>query len=303
VQFESWDDAVKKARAKAEEEATSEEDSDAAVVPRPLASGSSTRRKVIAALLWIGFGFGLGITTYRWSSRTAELIPLPLEPVHDAHSQPGHGSRTAELVPLPLEQRYRVMKTEGSMAQDTVYVRLASKCDESGLRSIARSVHDKWTTGKPLMYFFFYLHELDKQPRGAAPALDPWAFGRFESPSKGPELIIDIRGSTAAEEAKLIAGATVPPDAVVLGRWFLDSNLPTLYTIFRRDGSFFLREHDRTGSGTDQELVPDRSPELRRFRTKPPSESHDFYVITNQDDLEMRSYDVVDLVFLAKRVP
>jgi hypothetical protein len=70
VQFESWEDAVKKARAKAEEEATSEEDSDAAVVPRPLASGSSRSArwslhwKVLAIALGILFAFAQVFVAY-----------------------------------------------------------------------------------------------------------------------------------------------------------------------------------------------------------------------------------------------
>jgi hypothetical protein len=216
-----------------------------------------------------------------------EPIPLPPEPTKAAKTK-------------VADARYRVLKTDGDMAKDIVYVRLASKFKIPELREIAHLVRDKWTTGKERMVLWFFLPEIDTRPPGRPFGVQPWAFGDFDGPIHGPGLAIEIRGFTAAEEIDLVNNVVAPPGASVIGQWLDDSSDRTLYTIYRRDGVLFVRGQGEPEGGIDQELVEDGPLGNGRFRRKEFSPSGEHYVINDHGDFEIRNDD--GPVLFARRV-
>jgi hypothetical protein len=290
MQFESQEDAVKNAKSKARRDAVG---LVVNLVPVP-SSATPTVKPVRWSLAWKAIAlFVLATTAIVSSALTVALFKLMDRP------EPVAGATAAKTE--NEDARYRVLKADGDMAKDILYVRLASKLDAPELEEIARLVHQKWTTGKKRTVFWFFLPEIDNRPPGRPFGVQPWAFADLDGPIHGPGLMVEIRGFTAAEEAALVDGAVVPRGASIIGRWLDDSSDRRLYTIFRRDGVLFLRDQGSPeGDGINRELVEDGPPGGGRFRRKELSRTGEHYVINDYGDFEIR--DDEGPVLFARRV-
>jgi DNA-directed RNA polymerase subunit RPC12/RpoP len=188
-------------------------------------------------------------------------------------------------------------------SKDILSVRLSRKVSRYALKEIAREIHE---TKPPnprtgMLNFrtivYFYLPEVDAfGPDG--PFGPPWAMIDHNSPllKLGEEELV-INGFTIDDEIKLVA-KWIPPAGDIIGLWIDDSIGKSLWTIYRRDGAFYLGLGQ--GDKLEEELVGFGLQPFRLFERKKPSKAGDYYRINERGDLEGR--DDHGLAFVARRV-
>jgi hypothetical protein len=287
MQFESWEDAVKKAKAK-----TVEGFPDVVVDPdpvpstgKPARSGSVWKASAIALCVLVVFGLGFLVASLSTVGRGAR----PADGVRSDSVAPGLGGIARGLSAPP----YTILLAEGDHAKDVIYVRLREKVTKDVLAGHCREIRRKGSTGKERTVIWFYLPQVDafKAPRFGW----PWAFADFD-----PGLKLEIRGFDAEQEAKLVA-SPIPPGRVVVGRWLDDSAGGGLYTIYREDGLLYVEAMGgHPGGGIVDELVEVGYPAGQRFERKKLSRAGDYYLIDLKGDLEVRDGD--GLISVCKKV-
>ena len=288
MQFESWEDAVRKAKAK-----TVEEFPDVVVDPDPVPStdksarsGSVWKASAIALCVLVIFGLGFlvaSVFTVGRGVRSADGVQS-----NSVAPDPGRIARSVSAPP------YKILEFDGDHVKDIFFVRLREKVTKDALGGLADEIRRKGSTGKERTVFWFYLPQVDafkeEGPFGA-----PWALADFN-----PGLKIDVYGFNAEEEAELVA-SPIPPGRDVIGRWLEDCNGGDgLYTIYREGGVLYLETKRSPRGGLNKELVEVGYPAGQRFERKEFSRAGDHYLINRKGNLEVR--DNQGLISACKKV-
>jgi hypothetical protein len=274
MQFESWDDAVKRAKVKRDTE-------DAPEDPVTLVPDQSN---VDGRNRWFGLGLamvGLGLAAagavaYRSSNRTAEAPPSVAS--IDA---------ATKLAARPTAPPFTFLDIDGDMAKDVLTIRLREKVPREVLAGYCREIHARKAGKAGRTVVFVYLPQVDAYG-GRPPFGSPWALVEFDPGRKDPgHWKVEIMGLTIEEEADLLK-APVQPGVKVVGRWVEDSMMKWLQTIYERGGVLYLECQTGPVPGETEELIEFRHPEGVAFRPKAPSLSGLHYVINSAGDLESR---------------
>jgi DNA-directed RNA polymerase subunit RPC12/RpoP len=286
VQFESREDAVKKAKAKAVAGSPN-------VVPGADSVPSTVKRaqlaltwKTSAVALCVLVGFVLCFLAY--SFLTAGSRVQPAVGVQSSSTAPDPGG-IARTVSAPT---YKILKSDGDAAKDVFYVRLREKVSKDVLAGLAHEIRRKGSTGKERTVIFVYLPQVDAFEGGSFGP--PWAIADFD-----PGLKIEVCGLNAEQEAELLA-SPIGTGRDVIGRWIEDSDGDGLYTIYRKDGLLYLETKRSPRGGLSKELVEAGYPAGQRFERKKFSKAGDHYLINRKGDLEVR--DNQGLITVCKKV-
>jgi hypothetical protein len=238
MQFESWEDAVKKAKAKAVEDSPN-------FVPDPdpvqstvesARSGLALKASAIALFVLVAFDLGFLPSSFLRAGSGVR----PAVGIQSSLRAPDPGA----IVQAVSAPRYTILKFDGDhvnrFRKDIYAVRLREKVTKDVLSGIAYELRRKGPPEKERTVIRFYLPVVDAF--GEGPFGPPWALADFNGPFS-PGLKIDIYGLDAKQEAKLVA-SPIPPDREVIGRWIEDFNGGEgLYTIYRKDGALYLETH------------------------------------------------------------
>ena len=292
MQFETWEDAVKKAKAM-----TAEKSSD--VVPDPDSVPpvlgparprlpSKTSAIALCVLVVFAFGFLASLVFMTWPDDRPAVGVRP----SSTTPEPGGISRTVS------EPAYTILDFDGDRAnplrKDIYVVRLREKVAKDILRGLADEIRRKGSTAKERTIIWFYLPQVDAFKAGPFGA--PWALADFD-----PGLKLEVYGLNAEQEAEL-AASPIPPGRHVVGRWIEDCNGGEgLYSIYRKDGVLYLETMGgRPTEGIITELTEAGLPAGRRFERKKVSGAGDHYLINHKGDLELR--DNKGLISVCKKV-
>ena len=286
----SWEDAVKKAKAKAVEESpdvVADPDPDPST-GKSARSGSVWKASAIALCVLVVFSLGFLVASVFTVGRGVQ----PAVGVQSDSMAPDPGGIARSVSAPP----YKILEFDGDHVKDVFFVRLREKVTTKDvLGGLADEIRRKGSPGKERTVIWFYLPVVDAFKEGG-PFGAPWALADFN-----PELKIDVYGLNAEQEAELSA-SPIPPGWDVIGRWLEDCNGGEgLYTIYRTGGVLYLETMGgRPGGGLVKELVEVGYSAGKRFERKKISRAGDHYLINRKGDLEVR--DNQGLISVCRKV-
>jgi hypothetical protein len=274
MQFESWEDAVKKAKAKAVEQSLDIVPDSVPSTTRPAGSGSAWKSSAIALCVLAVFPLGFLASSFFAAGRggvpAVDSGGIARSPVQN---------RMAAIIGAPRrdEPAYAVLGEEGDNAKEIFHVRLPRKVSVEGLRSLAYDVKARHGGKRPRTLIWFCL------PGRRCPQ-SSWAFAEFD-----PDLKVELRGLTIQNE-KILLAQPLPAHTELIGSWLDDALDAARYTIYRTSEGLFLSTM-RLGStdGLVQELVEKPAHEgERKFERKEGSRAGDRYLVGVDGNFEIR---------------
>lgn len=154
---------------------------------------------------------------------------------------------------------------------------LNRKVTHGELQLLALELKDKDSMKYERTFICYYLP-------GMTPGAGAWATTHFN-----PDLKIEIYGMTIEQKKKII---NEPVDSLgeVMGIWFSDSTA-SKFTIYRRNNKLYMEEKYRDGSGGSMEIVEMRYAGKRRFEEKNGSHIGEYFLISQQGDLQIFDRD------------